>query len=410
MKFRQYAPKKDKKAVHRIWREVGWISDDKKEKKMMNTFLKGSRALVAEINGEAECLVSSMPGKIRYLDKDLSLSAVTAVTTSRIARKQGLAKRLTARLIAMDAAEGTLVSGLGIFEQGFYNLLGYGSGSYVHWLSFDPAQLNVDQKARVPRRLTEDDWKIIHAAALARHRRHGGANVSPPELIRAELGWTENGFGLGYNDGPNGELTHFIWGRAKGEHGPYWVYFMAYQSTDQFLELMALIKNLGDQIRQIWMREPGGIQLQDLLVQPFRYRQLTENGKFENRARASAYWQLRICDLQGCLAQTHLRSGEIQFNLKLTDPIEKYLDDDSPWHGISGDYVVTLGSSSGAEEGENSSLPTLTASVGAFTRLWMGVRPATGLSATDDLSGPPELLEELDRVLCLPQPKLDWDF
>jgi hypothetical protein len=185
---------------------------------------------------------------------------------------------------------------------------------------------------------------------------------------------------------------------------------MAYQTTDQFLELMALIKNLGDQIRQVWMREPSGIQLQDMLVQPFRYRQLTENAKFENRARASAYWQLRICDLPGCLAKTHLWDGELRFNLKLSDPIEKYLNDDSPWHGVSGDYVVTLGSSSGAEEGMNSSLPTLTASVGAFTRLWLGVRPATGLLATDNLSGPPEFLEKLDRVLCLPQPKLDWDF
>jgi hypothetical protein len=185
---------------------------------------------------------------------------------------------------------------------------------------------------------------------------------------------------------------------------------MAYQNTDQFLELMALIKNLGDQIRQVWMREPGGIQLQDLLVQPFRYRRLTESGKYENRARASAYWQLRICDLQGCLAQTHLWSDELRFNLKLSDPIEKYLDDDAPWRGISGKYVVTLGSSSGAEKGTDKSLPTLTASVGAFSRLWMGVRPATGLSATDNLSGPSELLKKLDRVLCLPQPKLDWDF
>jgi hypothetical protein len=351
-----------------------------------------------------------MPGAIRYQDEDLPLSAVTAVLTSRIARRQGLAKRLTAQVIAADAAEGALVSSLGIFEQGFYNLLGYGSGSYVHWLSFDPAQLNVDRKARVPRRLTEDDWEVIHIAALARRRGHGGANIHPPELTRAELGWTENGFGLGYNDGPNGELTHYIWCRAKGEHGPYWVYFMAYQNTDQFLELMALIKNLGDQIRQVWMREPGGIQLQDLLIQPFRYRQLTESGKFENRARASAYWQLRICDLQGCLAQTHLWSDELRFNLKLSDPIEKYLDDDAPWRGISGKYVVTLGSSSGAEKGTDKSLPTLTASVGAFSRLWMGVRPATGLSATDDLSGPSELLEKLDRALCLPEPKLDWDF
>ena len=115
MDFHNYDPKKDKKAVQRIWRETGWLEDEKKEKKLMNIFIKGGRALVAELNGEAECLVASMPGVIRYLDEDLPLSGVTAVTTSRVARKQGLAKRLTAQLIAADVAEGAIVCGLGMF-------------------------------------------------------------------------------------------------------------------------------------------------------------------------------------------------------------------------------------------------------------------------------------------------------
>jgi hypothetical protein len=72
--------------------------------------------------------------------------------------------------------------------------------------------------------------------------------------------------------------------------------------------------------------------------------------------------------------------------------------------------VVTLGPSSGAEPGQDAALPTLSASVGAFTRLWMGVRPATSLAITDDLSGPRALLENLDWLLRLPAPKPDWDF
>jgi hypothetical protein len=410
MDFRNYDPKKDKKAVQRIWRETGWIGDEKKEKKMLNIFIQGGRTLVAELNREPECLVASMPGVIRYLDEDLPFSGVTAVTTSRVVRKHGLAKRLTAQLIAADAAEGATVCGLGMFEQGFYNQLGFGTGSYEHWISFDPAQLKVKREARIPRRLTEKDWEMIHAALLARQRGHGAVNLHPPEYTRAELGWTTNGFGLGYNDGPNDELTHFIWCRAKGEHGPYSVGAMAYQNWDQFLELMALLKNLDNQVRQVWIREPANIQFQDLLVQPFRHRQLTEKSKYENKAGAEAYWQLRICDLVACLAQTHLLGDEVHFNLKLRDPIKKHLPDDAPWRGVAGDYVVTLGASSGAEPGTDSTLTTLTTSVGAFTRMWMGVRPATGLSATDDLSGPSELLDDLDRLLRLPKPKLDWDF
>jgi len=71
--------------------------------------------------------------------------------------------------------------------------------------------------------------------------------------------------------------------------------------------------------------------------------------------------------------------------------------------------VITLGPSSRVESGTDADLPTLTASVGAFTRMWLGVRPATGLAMTDDLAGPPELLRALDLTLRLPDPKLDWD-
>ncbi|UCH77896.1 MAG: hypothetical protein JSU81_09245, partial [Candidatus Coatesbacteria bacterium] len=71
---------------------------------------------------------------------------------------------------------------------------------------------------------------------------------------------------------------------------------------------------------------------------------------------------------------------------------------------------VTLGPSSGAEPGHDASRPTLTASVNAFTRMWLGIRPASGLAITDGLAGPPGLLAELDEVLRLPDPTPDWDF
>ena len=62
------------------------------------------------------------------------------------------------------------------------------------------------------------------------------------------------------------------------------------------------------------------------------------------------------------------------------------------------------------QDSEKLSLPTLKASVGAFTRLWLGVLSANGLAVTDQLSGPPDLLGELDRAFLLPQPHPDWDF
>jgi hypothetical protein len=409
--FRDYDVDKDKVAALRIWREVGWLDDAKDEKKedALARFIACGRAQVAEVNGEAECLVNTAPGTLRYIDQDLPFSGVMGVTTSRVARKQGLASRLAASTLAQDVAERALVAGLGIFEQGFYDQLGFGSGGYEHWFSFDPARLRVDVKPRIPRRVTKDDWAAMHESRLARLRGHGALNFVPGAVTEADVVWTEGGFGLGYY-GSDGALTHHLWCRAKGERGPYTVRWMSYRTQEQFLELMALLRNLGDQVRMVWVQEPPRVQLHDLIEQPFKQRQISEKSKYESTVHASAYWQVRMCDLAGCLERTHLRGDEVRFNLALSDPIARFLGDDAPWRGLSGDYVVTLGPSSGAEIGVDADLPTLTASVGAFTRLWLGVRPASGLAVTDALFGPPELLEALDWALRLPDPKPDWDF
>jgi hypothetical protein len=139
-------------------------------------------------------------------------------------------------------------------------------------------------------------------------------------------------------------------------------------------------------------------------------RQVTKDSKYENQLHAAAYWQLRICHLTECLKQTHLKGEELRFNLVLTDPIEQFLDEDTPWNGIAGNYVITLGEESQAHPGKDKHLPTLQASVNAFSRLWLGVRPAIGLAFTDDIVGPPSLLRDLDQVISLPDPNPDWDF
>ena len=407
--IRDFNKEKDLAAVHRIWRETGWIDEDKHEL-AMDCFLDGGRGQVAELNNEAECLVVAEDATLQYLKADLKLSIVAAVTTSRIARKQGLAKKMTAKLVADEAERGALVSTLGIFEQGFYNQLGFGSGSYEHWISFDPADISVSRDLRPPIRLGEDDWKKLHSALSKRRRIHGGVTILSPLSVKAELIWTKNGFGLGYCDGPNGELSHFIWASAAGEQGPYDIPLVAYHTLDQFIELMALIKSLGDQVRLVKMREPAGIQMQDLIRSPFRSRIITAKSEFEHINRASSYWQSRILDLEGCLAATHLQIDDIRFNLELSDPITALLDEGRKWQGCAGAYTITLGRQSCALKGFEGDLPLLKASIGAFTRLWLGVRPASGLAATDDLEAPEELLQRLDEGLRLPKPHPDWDY
>jgi len=408
-KIREFDPIKDRDASYRIWREINWMKDDSQEN-YLDVFLSDGSTLVAELTGSAECLVTSKPAKMRYQKSDLDLAVITSVGTSRIARKQGLATKLTARQIALDAETGAMVSTLGIFEQGFYNQLGYGSGGYEHSISFDPADLIINHKLSPPKRLEKNDWKLIHRSLLNRQRRHGGVSLLSECVVEAELGWTKDGFGLGYMDESKTDLTHFFWGSISGESGPLSITVMAYQNSHQFLELMALIKSLGDQIRLVKMREPSGIQIQDLIRNPIRKRITSAKSEYENSIRALSYWQMRICDLEACVSATHLSSGSVRFNLELSDPIEDLLDSETNWKGCAGSYMINFGQESSAAKGSENGLPIMVADVGAFTRLWLGVGSATGLAATDNLDAPAELLEKLDDILCLPAPHPDWDY
>ena len=367
--------------------------------------------LVAVVDGSPECYVATGQGSMRYLADDLPLSGVMAVTTSHLVRRQGLARRLAAQALAREAAAGVAVSGLGMFDQGYYNRLGFGTGPYEHWHSIDPASLRIPGSPRVPKRITTDDVAAVHASRLSRTLGHGSVNFAAEAATRSEMMWSDKGFGLGYADGPNGEITHHMWFSAKSmEFGPLQMWWMAYQTPAQLLELLGLLVHLGDNVQLVKMREPAGIQLQDFIDRPFRKRRMTEKSSYENRIAATAYWQMRICDLETCLAGTHLDGSPVRFNLMLTDPVEELLGDDDPWRGVGGEYVVTLGPESEATAGGDPGLPTLTAGVGAFSRMWLGVRPASGLAVTDDLEGSDDLLAALDDVLRIPEPRPDWDF
>ena len=406
MNFRPYHPKQDKSAVHRIWKEIRGITQVQE----VDYFLSDCQVLVADIRGEAECLVASAQGEFQYLEEQLRLSAIMEVATSRIARKQGLASSLTAELIARNAANGAQIAALSMFEQGFYDRLGFGTGGYDHMLSFDPADLTVKDSFRVPKRLTIDDWEDMYRAATLRHRSHGGCVIEGASIFRAELAWANKGYGLGYSDGAEGSLSHYFWASSEDGYGPCFIRILVYQNHDQLKELLALLKSMGDEIQLVTLLEPPEIQLQDLIKQPFRGMSISRRSSYEQNNHAKAVWQVRICDLPGCLEKTHMLGTPISFNLSLYDPIEESLPITAPWRGISGEYTISLGPESHAVAGTSASLPTLTASVGAFSRLWLGVRPASGLAVTDQLNGPEELLQQLDRLLVLPKAYLGWDF
>lgn len=401
---RPYDEERDLAAVTRMWREVGWIDDSDGQAAGLKTFLSMSKGLVADVHGEAECLVHRSTGTVRHTSTDLPLCAISAVTTSHVGRRQGLASALMAEALAEAVEEGAAVASLGFFEQGYYDRFGFGTGPYQHRLSFDPASLQVPVPDRPPVRLGAEHMREVHALLARRARGHGSVVLDPPQWLEPEWSWLENPFGLGFRAG-DGRLTHALIGSAKDEHGPYVIDVLAHEEPHQVLELLGLVRVLGDQVNLVVVsEEPAGIQLQDLIREPARQRRVARLAGGSGALHVTmADQQDRILDLAACVAAVEVPTP-VAFGLRLRDPIGRF----GTWEGIGGEHTVRLGPTSGAEPGLDPDLPVLDASVGAFTRLWWGVRPATSLALTDDLHGPADLLDDLDAALRLPTPQAGW--
>ncbi len=407
--IRKYLPSKDFESACRIWQECGWISSDQKNE--LKAFLRGRSAWVQDMDGSAECIVTAATGSVWYDGLSVPASFITSVNTSHIARKRRLAGKLTAHAIKQTVKNGAHLCTLGMFEQGYYDQLGFGTGSYEHFISFSPSHLMVSGHVKTPVRLNEKHASLIHKNRVSRLKHHGTCVLNPLSATRADLLFGKNGFGLGYFDDTADELTHHIWFTTNNpEFGPYRVLWMAYRNPQQFMELLGIIKSLEDQVHLVEMIEPRWIQFQDLLSKPLTFQRMTRHSKFEQRFQAIAFWQMRICMLDQCISKVRSYHPDVTFNLKLTDPIEKYLENPKDWRGISGDYIITLGKTSGVEKGAHSKLPTLTASVNAFTRLWMGVGTTKGLAVTEKLSAPDELLRQLEEIFRYPAPSPDWEY
>ena len=291
--FRDYDPARDREAVLRIMREVGWILPDSEEQERAHDlWLRGGHVVIAELAGSAESVVINFDGDLRYVEEDLPLSVVGGVVTGRVARQQRFATSLTAEALARDVLErGAAVAVLGMFEQGFYDRLGFGTGSPTPIVSFDPASLEVDVPRHVPVRLTLDDHARIHAGRIARRRSHGACRVLHPASNQADMLIRKQGFGLGFVDPETDELTHHLWCSTNSPaHGPYDVGWLAYGDPAQFLELMGLLKGLGDQVNLVRMAEPPGLQLQDLISKPFHRERVSEDSGFASRTTARAWW------------------------------------------------------------------------------------------------------------------------
>lgn len=401
-------------AVARIWREVRWIEQSDDHLAALRLFLDDADSEVGTADGSPECLVVRRPGTITYDTTDLSMSTIAAVTTSHVGRKLGFASTLTARAVAAGAIDGAAVAALGMFEQGFYDRFGFATASYDHNASFDPQALRLSHVPyRPPVRLGVDDTAEMAVALRNRQRHHGAVTLDGDAWVGAEIRWIEQPMALGYRDA-SGELTHFFVGSLGKEHGPLKISLLCYRSIDELLELLRLVRELGDQIRTVTMEEPAMLQMQTLLDEPMRHRQrAAADADPATRSSFVAWWQLRILDLAACVDARRWEGDPIEFDLRLTDPVTRYLGADdglrrdetrdlTAWSGIGGDYTVRVAAESTVEPRRSGTRPLVECDVGALTRLWFGVASASTLVATENFTAPPDLVASLDRAFRLP--------
>jgi hypothetical protein len=251
-------------------------------------------------------------------------------------------------------------------------------------------------------------------------RSFGSVNLHCREITEIAMSESKNGFGLGFFEG--NEPTHLLWASSRGENGPYEIVFMAYRSWGEFVELLGVLRRLGDQVRLVKMVEPPGFQMQSVLSRPFRSQMSSRGGRYENSIHAEAFWQLRILDLPRFISALRFPESEpVSFALELEDPIAGHLPEREGWQGIGGRYVVTLGPESAAtaesesfaaarSEQQSEKLPLLRADVGALTRVLTGVAPAASVASAERFQAPAALLERLERILRLQRPHVDWLF
>ncbi len=406
--IRPYEPK-DKAHCLRILREVGWMEGKDIDKDVFDGYVSDTKSLVTEQDGEVEVLVLTRSGQVMYLNTDLPMSAVTGVLTGRVARMKGHALKTTALGIAHSAMDGAAVSMLGMFDQGYYNKLGFGTLGYHRSSTIDPANLKVPKLSRAPKRLTKEGAKKIHSCRRNRKRVHGGCNLDGIGSTACELAWIENSFGLGFEN-YKGDLTHFVWLKPKGEHGPYYCWCYAWQTPEQLVELFSVLKSLSDQVHGVRLSEPAGFQLQDFLERPFATLRSRKGSDFDGSPRTKACTQCRILNVATCIGAMRLQGESVTFQLSLTDPIAQYLPEDCSWQGTAGDWIVTFGESSSAVKGKDDSLPLLSCAINDLSRLWIGAATAQALATVGTLEASLELISAIDSIVHLPPPFEDWDF
>ncbi len=411
---------RDMESVLRIWSETGWHDGEETKATQIRGFFcaNDGRSLVARLNGEAESAVHCTLGSMRYGNepdhRELSLGAITAVTTSRVARRLRAASLLTSRAVADMGDEGVAVALLGMFEQGFYDRFGFGVGPYEHKVWVYPGSLQIPADYRTPERFDLDHHgEELHEAVINRHRTHGGVVIGGERSTVAAVNIDHEVSIYGYRT--DGVISHWMAVEHNDENGPDRLVAWAYQSPQQCLELLRLIQEWGDQVDLIRFIEPVWMQAQDFDTEPGHNYRRTKGSTFHVRTEADAWWQIRIVDLETCIAAMAPVTEPFDVVVRLEDPVEGHLAQSGftgSWLPLSGLWKFSFGATHTAERLTHTATDVdLRTSINALSRWWLGVLPASALGIIGQMDADDHVLRRLDSLTArLPRPQPGWDF
>ncbi len=102
---------------------------------------EGAPNLVAFEDGQAVAMVHSTPMTQQVRGRIVAMGAVWAVATTPAARRNGIARRLMADLLAGDRARGAAMTCLWAFKESFYGRLGYVTFPQWRKATFAPGPL-----------------------------------------------------------------------------------------------------------------------------------------------------------------------------------------------------------------------------------------------------------------------------
>ncbi len=364
--------------------------------------------LVAEERGVLAAQATAAKMTMTLAGADVSCPGVTLVGTAPEHRRKGAVDRLMRALLLRMRKRREPVSALYPFYAPFYEKLGYARVDWPELFVVPPSQFRASDARRHVRRI--DPAKDIPALSACYDRWRAG-RTGP--LLRSEYWWQARVLGKIQDGvvfapptragarGAKGAIEGYLLYEASGAPGQIAGDLIIKELVASTVEgrraLFGFLSALGEQYRRIHVVFPRGDGPAALTgVGPATDAGATARHQVVGSVLAGA--MLRIVDLRSALAihPGPERSGaRAVVGVELTDPVFK--DQATSWD-------ITVDARGAAAARGRKAKARVSASIAAFSQIYLGAVPARTLHDAGVIDGHPEAAALLDAAFAGPVP------